>query len=72
MMIFEQREKIYLNVCRRQTYHCAKRNITAIGNITRPKDEYHCNKDRQSFVATSHAPQITERRLPTFCASPMT
>ena len=65
-MIFEHREKIYHNVCRRQTYHSPK------ANITRPKDEYHCNKDRQIFVATSHAPQITVRRLPTAFASPIT
>ena len=72
MKIFSHREKIFLNICRRQTYHCAKRNITPKAISLVRRTNITATKIYQIFVATSHAPQITERRFPTLFASPIT
>ena len=69
-MIFEPREKIYLNLRRRRRFHRAKLDFIAQRAISLAVGEFHCN-EAYSFVATSQAPQITLLRLPTFCASPM-
>ena len=71
-MIFEPREKIFRNLRQRRRFHRAKLDFTAQRAISPAEGGFHCNKDRQIFVATSQAPQITLLRLPTFCASPMT